>query len=333
LHKRSARSASPIQKTDPEYTEEARVAELEGTVVLRGTIGQDGLAHDLAVVQPLGLGLDGKAIEAAQQWHYQPAGMTGQIAVDFRLPSKQSRWHLIQVHFDEPPGTLRPVFSSALYPIGAGLGPEAMEEGRLVAVMGRLATAKVTFEVDEHGVPVHFRVPNASEAVWGREATALVGQWRFTPGMKNGIVTPVSCTVELVWGARGLDFWKLAQVYWAINEQTAAGSDAVPGATDESNKNGTTRIAVGGPAQATKLVIRIPPEYPASANGLRGKVRLRVLIGVDGRVREVEVMDGDPGLSNAAVDAVKHWVYQPTLLNGTPAEVTTEADVDVGPQQ
>ncbi len=65
----------PIQKTDPEYTEEARLAELEGTVVLLGMIGQDGLAHDLSVEEPLGLGLDEKAIQAAAQWHFQPADL------------------------------------------------------------------------------------------------------------------------------------------------------------------------------------------------------------------------------------------------------------------
>ena len=79
--------------------------------------------------------------------------------------------------------------------------------------MDRLATAKLTFDVDEHGVPVHFRVPNSSEAVWGSEATALVAQWRFAPAMKNGIATAVPCTVELVWGARELDVSKLAQMY------------------------------------------------------------------------------------------------------------------------
>jgi outer membrane biosynthesis protein TonB len=38
--------SEPIQKTEPEYTEEARRAELEGTVVLIGVIGEDGFAHD-----------------------------------------------------------------------------------------------------------------------------------------------------------------------------------------------------------------------------------------------------------------------------------------------
>jgi TonB family protein len=116
----------PIQKTEPEYTEEARLAELEGTVLLRGTIGEDGIASDLEVLEPLGLGLDEKAIEAVQQWSFPPAvgqqHATGQIAVNFRLSTKQSRWHLIRVQFDTPPGISRPVFTNALYPTGAGLG-------------------------------------------------------------------------------------------------------------------------------------------------------------------------------------------------------------------
>jgi TonB family protein len=212
--------AGPILKTEPEYTDEARLAGLEGTVLLRGTIGEDGSAHDLTVLAPLGLGLDEKAIEAVKLWRFQPAsnqglqhGLPVQIAVSFRMSPKQSRWHLIQVQFEAPQGTARPVVISAQYPVGAGIGPEAMEEGRLVAAVGRLATARLTFDVDEQGLPVHFQVPNASEAIWGSEAEAVVGQWRFTPGMKNGVAVAVPCTVELVWGARQLDESRLAQVY------------------------------------------------------------------------------------------------------------------------
>lgn len=38
----------------------------------------------------------------------------------------------------------------------------------------------------------------------GSEATAVVGQWRFTPGMQNGIAIAVPCTVEMVWGEKEL---------------------------------------------------------------------------------------------------------------------------------
>lgn len=208
---RPALIVHPIQKTDPEYTGEARVAELEGTVVLNGEIDDEGFARNLKVAEPLGLGLDEKAMEAVQQWHFEPEVDQGQlyqtavrITVDFRLSTKRSRWHLIQAQFDTPPGASRPVFSNAEYPIGAGIGPEAIEEGRIVVAMGRLATAKLTFDVDPHGVPVNFRISNASEPVWGSEATAMVGQWRFTPGMKDGIAISVPCALELVWGQKQL---------------------------------------------------------------------------------------------------------------------------------
>jgi TonB family protein len=211
-------NSEPIQKTDPEYTDQARLAELEGTVVLTALIDQEGFARNMEVGSPLGLGLDEKAIEAVKRWHFRPVAdqsllsVAIRIAVEFRLSAKQSRWHLIQVQFDNPPGTKPPAFVNVLYPIGAGIGPEAMEEGRLVVAMGRLATARLHFEVDEHGVPSHFKIPNASEAIWGSEAMALVGQWRFSPGMTNGIAVPVPCTVELVWGKRELSASRLADV-------------------------------------------------------------------------------------------------------------------------
>jgi TonB family protein len=210
-HALLADASEPIQKTEPEYTEEARTAELEGTVVLAAEIDESGLAQDLHVVESVGLGLDEKAIEAVKQWSFRPAinpdaqhKTFTQVHVDFRLP-KQSRWHLIGVRFQTPPGVSRPVFLKALYPIGAGIGPEAMEEGRVLVAIGRLATAQLTFDVDAHGVPVNFRTPNASEPVWGSEATALVEQWRFTPGNANGIPVVVPCTVELLWGERELN--------------------------------------------------------------------------------------------------------------------------------
>ena len=205
------RMVEPIQKTEPQYTAEARLAELEGVVVLSGEIDEEGFARNLKVAQPVGLGLDQNAMDAVKQWRFEPvftepqeSRPIAQIAVDFRLTAHQSRWHLMQVQFDTPIETERPVFVNAQYPIGAGLGPEAMEEGLLVVAMGRLATVKLAFDIDEHGVPIHLHALNTSHPIWGSEATAVVGQWRFTPGMKNGIAVPVPCTVELVWGEKEL---------------------------------------------------------------------------------------------------------------------------------
>jgi TonB family protein len=319
----------PIQKIDPEYTEEARLAGLEGTVLLHAVIGEDGLARDVTVLESLGLGLDEKAVDAVTQWHFQAIASAPRIRVDFHLPSQQSRWHLIGVRFDAPPGVTRPAFVSAEYPVGPGIGPEAMEEGRLVAAMGRLATATLAFDIDEHGVPVHFQISHSSEKVWGPEASALVRAWRFAPATKLGIPVTVACTMQLVWGRRDLDFAALEKAREAMDEE-AVTAKVFPPPVEQPDQQDTARIWVDAQEQASKVLINVPPRYPPTAPGssVAGMVRFHVLIGVDGRVRQADWMSGDPAFKDAASEAVKQWVYRTTLLNGTPVEVTTEVDID-----
>jgi len=87
------------------------------------------------------------------------------------------------------------------------------------------------------------------------------------------------------------------------------------------------RIRVGGMVQATKLVRMTKPVYPpgAEAAGIEGTVMLRAVISTSGDLLGLSVlnesMDGE--LAAAAMDAVKQWHYQPTLLNGEPVEVVT----------
>ena len=77
---------------DPEYSEEARKAKYQGTVVLWVVVGPDGRPHDMRVQRTLGMGLDEKAMEAVRQWKFEPAKKDGvpvavqiQIEVNFRL--------------------------------------------------------------------------------------------------------------------------------------------------------------------------------------------------------------------------------------------------------
>jgi outer membrane biosynthesis protein TonB len=62
----SAQSSSPRlhRKVEPEYSEEARKARLEGNVVLNVMVGSDGKASDLQVLHGLGMGLDENAVAA-----------------------------------------------------------------------------------------------------------------------------------------------------------------------------------------------------------------------------------------------------------------------------
>jgi periplasmic protein TonB len=81
-----------IYAPDPEYSDEARKAKYQGTVVLWAVIGADGLPKDLRVQRALGMGLDQKALEAVRRWRFEPAMKGGQpvavqvnIELNFRL--------------------------------------------------------------------------------------------------------------------------------------------------------------------------------------------------------------------------------------------------------
>lgn len=89
-------------------------------------------------------------------------------------------------------------------------------------------------------------------------------------------------------------------------------------------------IRVGGNVQATNLISQARPVYPPEAKAARiqGKVQLNAVIGPDGTVQSLQVVSGDPALVKSALDAVKQWVYKPTLLNGSPVTVSTTIDVN-----
>lgn len=105
---------------------------------------------------------------------------------------------------------------------------------------------------------------------------------------------------------------------------------SVPAAFDFAHGTGTQVIRVGGNVQAANVIRKITPAYPAEAKGnhIQGVVRLGVRIDKDGHVSDVTVLSGDPALTYAAVEAVKQWLYRPTLLNGLPVEVLTEVNVN-----
>jgi TonB family protein len=81
-----------IERTEPNYTEEARIARHEGTVRIEVEIDEDGRPRNTKVLQILGLGLDEQAIRAVREWRFRPARFDGRkvpcrivLAIDFSL--------------------------------------------------------------------------------------------------------------------------------------------------------------------------------------------------------------------------------------------------------
>jgi protein TonB len=82
-------------------------------------------------------------------------------------------------------------------------------------------------------------------------------------------------------------------------------------------------VRVGGNIKRPLPVSTPPPVYPALARQARiqGSVEVRAIIDVDGNIVEAQVVSGHPLLLKAALDAVRNWKYQPTILNGEPVPI------------
>ncbi|MCE5306821.1 MAG: energy transducer TonB, partial [Acidobacteriales bacterium] len=93
------------------------------------------------------------------------------------------------------------------------------------------------------------------------------------------------------------------------------------------------RIRVGGNVQQAMLAKRVEPVYPPAAveAQVTGVVTLSVILTTEGKVQQIQAMDGHPVLVPAAMEAVKQWEYKPTLLNGKPVEVATTIEVRFEP--
>ncbi len=87
---------------------------------------------------------------------------------------------------------------------------------------------------------------------------------------------------------------------------------------------------VSGSEQQKKLVKMVKPVYPpdAKAKGIQGTVKLQAVIARNGAVKELKVVGGPEELVPPSVEAVKQWVYEPTLKDGEPVEVVTDIDVN-----
>lgn len=85
------------------------------------------------------------------------------------------------------------------------------------------------------------------------------------------------------------------------------------------------RIVRGGQVQAAMLVYRVEPKYPTLMQQIRrsGSVQLHAIISTDGTIESLQVISGDPGFYQSALDAVRQWRYKPTILNGQAVEVET----------
>jgi protein TonB len=151
-----------------------------------------------------------------------------------------------------------------------------------------------------HAPEAHRPAVESALRGFARAALDAIRQWQYDPPAEG----PISFAVKVNFAADG-------EAPDAPPERSAdsAGSDDA--------------LRVGGDIRPPTKVAHANPVYPedAKAAGVEGMVVLETRIEKDGTVGEARVVQSVPMLDQAAVDAVRQWRFEPTLLNGAPVPV------------
>jgi protein TonB len=149
-----------------------------------------------------------------------------------------------------------------------------------------------------------------------RAAEAAARQWKFEPA-----TTETTCKIDFGFRTRKKD-----------------PHDAAPSASVASTRPGEPTslpktdapLRVGGVIKPPRKVVDAKPVYPEDARdgAVEGVVVLDLTIAKDGTVSNAVVRRSIPLLDQAAIDAVRQWRFEPTLLNGAPVEIVMTVTIN-----
>jgi TonB family protein len=283
------------------YPQDAMAKGIQGTVVVQAKLGADGSVADALVVSGPEE-LRKAALESVLNWHFDrsAAGSTQQVTIEFTLPAQ---------------GATGPVPTPMIMiarPPGGGSEPQTI---KMIGVSGLSDEAKaelmaqLPFHEGDSIAPADYsKLTDAVRSFdshlmvslgYGTEGLSVRIMPRMSPGVTGGMIIPSITT-------------------------------APPPPPAGMPMMAPSAIRVGGNVQQMNLISQVQPAYPPEAKAARvqGKVRFDATIGADGHVENLHVVSGPPLLVNSAMEAVRQWVYKPTLLNGQPVKVITQVDVN-----
>ena len=169
------------------------------------------------------------------------------------------------------------------------------------------------------------------------------GYWSNSP-QKAFIDAAIAAVREWQYPSRGADAKLAVTLVFDPNRRVVTGAaklTSAAGATLEQLRltafsNGGAAIAdplpvrVGGDIRAPRKIKDVAPDYPevARSAGVQGVVIVEVTIGADGSVVDARVLRSVPLLDQAALDAVRQWVYEPVLKDGVATPVIMTVTVN-----
>src|SRR5579863_7484716 len=154
-----------IQKSEPGYTEEARLAGVDGSVRVSLVVDTEGNPTDLKVTRPIGFGLDEAALATLGSWKFKPGMKDGvavpvrtSVEVNFGLADKKNTLHVQSFECKLPEGASRPKVVKSEHPPAPG--PDES------------VSLTISFDVDEQGVPENLHLVKLTDPKWENDVIA-----------------------------------------------------------------------------------------------------------------------------------------------------------------
>jgi protein TonB len=147
-----------------------------------------------------------------------------------------------------------------------------------------------------------------------KASIASLRQWRFDPPAGAPAVVRVPIRFDVV--GRRTSFGSIRPMSGYPPQVTAVPPSDV--------------LKVGGAVATPKKLVNVPPRYPDDAlqAKVQGAVVLDVVLDADGVPTDVQVSQSVPMLDSAAIEAVRQWRYEPTLMNGVPVPIALTVTVN-----
>ena len=356
-----------LHRTAVMYPDAARFKNIQGVVTVEATLDTSGNVIETRILNGPNE-LRRAAQQAVLQWHFamDSAVNTRQVKINFQLPIEQNAPlattpamappetmsdpakiaasqdklralrsqitdQVAQLQAAQDPATRQQAaarlneMQNNVNSLQRNLGPASLAGKRL----GRLMVAGVSDAVrDDLMARLSVHIGDTLAADSFARITATVHEFDEHMSVAQGInpnTEEVAITIFANSGA--ISGGVIGGVLGGVPGGVIGG---VPMANTSGGPGTPKRITIGGNVQQAKLVMQPPPAYPALAKQARisGVVHLAVIIAKDGTVMDIKVMSGHPLLIPPSIEAVRNWVYQPTLLNGEPVEVQTQVDVN-----
>jgi TonB family protein len=278
-----------IRKVEPRYPDEARKAGIEGTVTVEATTDNRGRVQKVKVLRSIPE-LDQAAVDAVKQWVYEPMIIDGKphgivftITCRFSLKNEKggTAFEGGVTGTDQKPA-VRAMGDIKPPKLIKLVKPVYPDEARKAEVEGVVIVEATT---DIYGRVTHTKILR-SIPLLDQAAIDAVKQWVYEPmiieGEPRGVIFTVTCTFRLDDPVRAL-----------------------------------------GDIKPPKLIKKVDAIYPQEAKdtGIEGVVILEATTDIYGKVKEVKILRSIPALDQAAIDAVKQWVYEPFIKDGKPVGV------------